>query len=123
MRTAHMHVRSRLTQTANILLLGYTRLHYDLNTEAIFAQGMGYFVPDRAEDVLSFFELDGSTTTMSVGPTSTTAAPTSTVGTTATPVLTPGTAPFWSQCGSVGSTVCPWFGSISGWLCAEHSSC
>lgn len=102
-----------ISQTANDPLSGYTWSIYGPNFQAIYAQGVGHTVPERATDVLHFFGLDGSVTTPA-GPTSTTAAPTTTVGTTTVPTTTSaptttaapgGTVAHWGQCGGQTYTV------------------
>ena len=80
------------------------------NVNAILAQGVGHTVPERANDVLTWFGLSNLTpgNPPVTGPTTqppTTAPPTS-APTTAPPTQTPSgsTAAHWGQCGGIGWT-------------------
>ena len=94
------------TPTSNVTndpLPGYSWAMFGPDVNAILAQGVGHTVPERANDVLTWFGIANLTPGGGSG-TPSTSAPTTPISTPTNPPTTGGSAAHWAQCGGIGWT-------------------
>ncbi|EEB90184.1 hypothetical protein MPER_11644, partial [Moniliophthora perniciosa FA553] len=92
-------------QTGNPLP-NYWRASFGTNVQAIWANGVGHTVPERADDVLAWFGLT-NTTPGNGSPSNPSSNPPTTTSGGSTPPTNPpsgGTVAHWAQCGGTGWT-------------------